>query len=463
MFRPLLLFFGALLVSVSMWVWVQAIVVPHQQKESTERSVPRGNLSDLYPRWLGARELLLHHRDPYRADINREIQIGYYGRPLDPSRPNDPKDQQGFAYPIYVVLMLAPTVTLSFVTVHRICFWLFAALTAVSIPLWMRSLRWRIPGLETATWIVLTLSCFPSIQGLKLQQLTLLVAVLMAGAIYAVVRHRYVIAGILLALSTIKPQLVCLLILWLCIWVVGNWRERKRLGLSFAITLLALVIAGEFLLPGWITEFRVAMKDYYRYTGGGNSILDVLLTQAWGRIAAALLVAVQFVLIWRTRRAGQETGAFQWSLCFTLATTLLVIPTYALYNQLFLLPGVMMAVRASRELWQRSRFSRFFCTITALSVGWPFFAASCMVIALGFLPGPTVQKAWGLPVLFPSFGLPITIYALLLVSKTVMAVQPQTTSQVTEVSSETSTPAFSANSAMEGSQLPSLRRERAGR
>ena len=75
-----------------MWIWVEAIAVPHQVAASVEYGSPRGNLSDLYPRWLGARELLLHHRDPYHADVTREIQIGYYGRPLDPNRPHDPKD-----------------------------------------------------------------------------------------------------------------------------------------------------------------------------------------------------------------------------------------------------------------------------------------------------------------------------------------------------------------------------------
>ncbi|MGD1006096.1 MAG: hypothetical protein ABR980_02565, partial [Ignavibacteriaceae bacterium] len=33
--------------------------------------------SDLYPRWLGSREALLHHRDPYGADVTREIQTGF--------------------------------------------------------------------------------------------------------------------------------------------------------------------------------------------------------------------------------------------------------------------------------------------------------------------------------------------------------------------------------------------------
>src|SRR3954471_14712011 len=290
MFTQTSIFLAALLLSASMWIWVQAIAVPHQQAESAERGAPRGNLSDLYPRWLGARELLLHQRDPYGADVTREIQTGYYGRPLDSTRPNDPKDQQAFAYPIYVAIMLSPTVTLPFTTVHRLFFWLFAVLTAASVPLWLRTLGWRVSTTAIATWIVLALSCFPAIQGLKLQQLTVLVAVLLAGSMAALARRQFVVAGILLALATIKPQLVFLLVFCLCIWVLGDWRGRQRVVWSFGISMAVLAVAGEVLLPGWITEFRTAMKDYYRYTGGGNSVLDVVLSPLWGRITAGMMV-----------------------------------------------------------------------------------------------------------------------------------------------------------------------------
>jgi len=410
---------GALLLSAAMWIWVQSIAVPHQMSESAERGAPRGNLSDLYPRWLGARELLVHHRDPYTAEITREIQIGYYGRPLDPTRKNDPIDQQGFAYPIYVVLMLAPTVTLPFSTVHRIVFWLFAALTTISVPLWLGVLRWRLSRGATVTAILLTLGCFPAIQGLRLQQLTVLVVVLIAGSIYAITRHRFVLAGILLAMASIKPQLVFLLILWLCIWMLGKWRERQRVLWSLVISMAVLVVAGELLLPGWISEFRGAMKDYYRYTGGGNSLLNGFLPPLWARIASIVLVGMVLVFAWRNRRAGEETPAFQWLLCFTLATTLVVIPMFAPYNQLLLVPGVMMALRARQELLQKSHLSQFFCWMTAASVGFPFLTAACLVIALAFLPGTTVQKAWGLP-FYPSFAIPITTYGLLLISRNVL-------------------------------------------
>jgi hypothetical protein len=409
----------SLVAAASMWLYSQLVLLSYQQSSALADQRPRGNLSDLYPRWLGARELLLHKRDPYGDDITREIQTGYYGRPLDPSRPNDPKDQQAFAYPVFVVLMLAPTLTLPFSTVHRIFFWLFAILTAASVPLWLRSLGWRLSRIATFTWIVLTLGCFPAVQGLRLQQLTVLVSALIAGSCYALTRRRFVLAGILLALAAIKPQLVFLVISSLCIWVVGNWRERQRVLWSLVITIAVLVVAGEFLLPGWITEFRAAMKDYYRYTGGGSSVLDVVFPPFWERTIAALLVGMVLVFAWWNRRAGEETPAFQWSLCFALATTLLVIPMFAPYNQLLLLPGVMMALRARRALWGRSRFSRFFCSISVLSVGLPFLAAACLVIALAFLPGTTVQKAWGLP-FYRSFAIPITTYGLLLVSRYVL-------------------------------------------
>ena len=67
---------------------------------------------------------MLHHRDPYGPEVTREIQAGYYGRPLEPGRADDPKDQQGFAYPVHVVFLLAPTIGLPFPVVQTGFRWL---------------------------------------------------------------------------------------------------------------------------------------------------------------------------------------------------------------------------------------------------------------------------------------------------------------------------------------------------
>src|SRR5215467_6282693 len=127
-----------------MWFYIQHVLIPHQLTQAALNDIPRGNLSDLYPRWLGARELLLHHRNPYSPEITREIQSGYYGRPLDPTRPADPHDEQRFAYPVYVVFLLAPTIGLPFPVVATAFRWLLLLLTAGSALLWLRALRWKV-------------------------------------------------------------------------------------------------------------------------------------------------------------------------------------------------------------------------------------------------------------------------------------------------------------------------------
>lgn len=405
-----------------MWLWVQRIAIPHQQTDSAERGIPRGNLSDLYPRWLGARELLLHRRNPYSVEMTREIQYGYYGRLLDASRPNDPKDQQAFAYPLYVVFVLAPTVGLPFAVVQRIFLYFLVAFTAASVLLWLRALNWQLRLNSKLVWIVLVLGSFPAIQGFKLQQLTLLVAGLIALSIAALASGRVVWAGIALAIASIKPQLVFLLILWLCIWVFGDWRRRRRLFWSMALSAAALVVGAELLLPGWIQEFRAASAAYYTYTGGGRSVLDVLLSPIAGRIVSVFLVIALVIALWRWRRAPDNSPEFQYSLTLVLATTLAVIPMFAPYNQLLLIPVLMLIVRAIRDLWTKSPISRGLTAIAALTVFWPWLAAAGLLIAHFILPRTTVLKAWALPI-YTSLAIPITVLALVWVSRNVLLAQ----------------------------------------
>src|ERR1700722_3710676 len=197
----------AMLAAASMWFYVDQILVPYQRSDAAAHQRPRGNLSDLYPRWLGARELLLHHRNPYGNDVTTEIQRGYYGRPLDRTRPEDPKDQEGFAYPVYVVFLLAPLIAVPFPLLQIVFYWFLAGITAASVWFWLRALRWRLPPVDVATCVLFTMGSFSAVQGIKLQQLSLLVAALLAASVTATVSGSLFVGGALLALATIKPQL----------------------------------------------------------------------------------------------------------------------------------------------------------------------------------------------------------------------------------------------------------------
>src|SRR6202795_5248890 len=136
--KPLWLVLAAVLCAGGMWLYANRVLIPYQISDAAAHGRPRGNLSDLYPRWLGARELLLRGRDPYSQQVTSEIQRGYYGRELDPSRPNDPKDLEAFAYPIYVVFVLAPTVHMDFPTTRLLALWLLTAATILGVLLWQQ-------------------------------------------------------------------------------------------------------------------------------------------------------------------------------------------------------------------------------------------------------------------------------------------------------------------------------------
>jgi hypothetical protein len=394
-----------------MWFYVQRVLVPHQQSDAEAYDRPRGNLSDLYPRWLGARELLLHHRDPYGSDVTREIQAGYYGRPLDPARPADPKDQQGFAYPVYVVFLLAPTITLPFPVVQAGFRWFLLVLAAATVLLWLRALRWRPATNMVVILVVLTLGSFPVVQGIKLQQLSLVVSGIIAGCAALLAGGQLLLAGVVLALATIKPQLALPLAAWLVLWTCSDWRRRRRFAWGFGLTMTVLLAGAQSVLPGWTGRFREATVAYRQYTGGAGSLLDVLITPVWARVCTAFVLLALAVVCWRMRREPADSPAFALASSLVLAVTVMIVPMVAPYNQLLLLPAVFLLVRHHRFLWRRDWRTRFVYSLAGLLVSWPWVAAAVLTAASFVLP-VSVQQAWALP-LWTSIYVPLAILPLL--------------------------------------------------
>jgi Glycosyltransferase family 87 len=412
----------ALLFAGSMWFYVQRVLVPYQKADAAAHGRPRGNLSDLYPRWLGTRELLLHHRNPYSAEVTRDIQAGYYGRPLDPERANDPrvdepKDQQGFAYPLHVVFLLAPTIGLPFPEVQAGFRWLLVALTLASIFLWLRVLRWRPSATVTAILIVLTFGSYAVVQGIKLQQLSLVVSALLAGCAAALVAEYFSLAGFLLALATVKPQLALPLAGWLMLWALSDWRPRQIFFWSFGLTTAIFLAASEYVLPGWFGQFRDAVTAYRQYTGGAGSLLDVLATPVLGKILAAAAVIATAITGWRVRREPSDSVAFTTMLALVLAVTLVIVPTFAPYNQVLLLPALFPIAATWKDLWGRNRLTRIACGLAVLVVFWPWLASCGLMLASLFLPATSVQRAWAIP-LYTSLGIPLIVLGLLVVCST---------------------------------------------
>ena len=407
-------FLAAVIAAASMWFYVDRILVGYQVADAAAHERPRGNLSDLYPRWLGARELLLHQRNPYGDDIAIEIQKGYYGRVLDAARPNDPKDQQGFAYPVYVVFLLAPLIGLPFHEVQIFFHWLLVGLTAASVWLWLCALRWRLSPLATATAVVLTLGSVPAVQGIKLQQLSLLVGALLAGSAACVASGFLFCGGALLALATIKPQLAWPLVAWLLVWAVSDWRARRKLVFGFGLVMVLLLAGSEIILPGWWRMFVHAIGQYHRYTQN-QSVLDQLVPWGFaGKILAAGAVLACAVLLWKLRRQRAEEVEFGGATALVMALTVLVVPMYAPYNQVLLLPAVLAVVRDRTFFVARSRGFRLGYGMGGFVLAWQWIAS--LGLSVVFLSGATAWalSGWKWPFL-ATFATPVLVFAMVLV------------------------------------------------
>lgn len=396
--------------SFSMGFYVVRILIPYQVADALAHLRPRGNLSDLYPRWLGARELWERNRNPYGEDVTRDIQIGYYGRSLDPGRPQDPKDQQGFAYPVYVTFLLLPTLYLSFETVRVAFTWFLLVLIFSSVFSWLQALRWRPGWPVTTATILLTVGSFAGLQAVKLQQLSVVVVFLVALSAALLVSGELFVAGLILAIATIKPQLVALISGWLIFWSLSDWRNRRSFFLGFFGMLFALFLGGFWLLPGWFGDFLHAMQRYQQYTGG-HSRLDVLLGPIFGKIASALVILVLGAFVIRFGKVPAQNPNFVLVFAAILTVTLLVMPNFAPYNELLLLPAILLIVR---ELGSKNRPPGFFAiaAATGFFLSWGWVAALVLTVASLFLTGTMVQRAWAVP-LWSEFAIvPSTLLAL---------------------------------------------------
>ncbi len=355
---------------------------------ATTRAKP---LSDLYPRWYGTRELFLHHRDPYGVDVSHEIQIAFYGRLLDASRPGEPRDQQRFAYPLYVVFLLAPFIHMEFHSVQLIFHWLLAAATVGSAALWQRFVRLSFSWTAFATLLAMLLGSVAVTEGLSILQLGLLVSCFISAAAVCAASGQLFLSGAFLALSTIKPQLAVVPIGWFALWALGDWRHRRPLLAGLAITLGALILASEYLLQGWLWRYPDALRAYADYFGD-RSLLMVLLPSVLAWPVTAIVLVTAFRFCWRARRQPADSVYFATSLAFALALTVSIIPTVVSpFNQVLLLPLVLLLVRYWNDLWPANALTRFAMVAFCGCVFLPWL----MTLTLALLPS-TPQTPWPL-------------------------------------------------------------------
>jgi hypothetical protein len=229
------------------------------------------------------------------------------------------------------------------------------------------------------------LTSYPALEAVLALQPSILVACCLALMSLALARERYLLAGTLLALATIKPQLTVLLAAWLLAWSLIDWKHRRGLLLGFSLTFGALLMASELILAGWISVFVHTLAAYRQYTV--PPLVHFVFGPVLGTAIAVLLIALAACACWRSRDASPRRNDFLLALAIVLAVTITIFPTGAgVYDHLLLVPGWLW-VYNNRAIVSNSRVAlRWLVGLLIAALTWQWTAAFVVALLAVFFP-----------------------------------------------------------------------------
>jgi hypothetical protein len=120
------------------------------------------------------------------------------------------------------------------------------------------------------------------------------------------------------------------------------------------------------------------------------------------------------MLLWRLRHEREGSGGFGLSVVLVLALTVLIVPMYAPYNQVLLLPAILWLAKESRSLLSSSPAVRVAYAATGLALAWPWMAALGLS-AVWFASSSVALRGWTLP-FYAILIFPVLMFALTLLS-----------------------------------------------
>ncbi len=279
--------------------------------------------NDFFQRWNGVQAYLMRGLDPYSPTVTLSAENYLYGHPYDPNPQLDeyPGD---FLYPFHLVLLLAPLGFMSYALASAI--WLALLSLLIMLNFWMliQLFKWRMSLPMMAFGIIWTLSFYPAARGLFLGQVGVFVVCMQIVAIWALTQRHDVLAGVALALSTVKPQISILIILFLMLWALRF--GRGRVMLSFGVSLIVWLGVSFVMVPGWLGEWLAQAAQYTNYTRVSSPV--EIVTQIYlpflgvvGQwVITTLLLGVMILGWWRVLWKRDEVW-FAWALAVTITVT----------------------------------------------------------------------------------------------------------------------------------------------
>jgi hypothetical protein len=343
--------------------------------------------------WEGSRSLLASGESPYSPSVGDSIRAETSAWPVGEAYP-----ELRPTYPLYAGIFTLPFASVSEYALARALWMSFLqmalmVLAALNIRLAKWSPGWRVLPLYVLFAFFWLHSLLPLVEG----SAVLLVATLVAAFFLALRPGHDELAGLALALSTIIPTAVLLLIGYVAVWSLF---QRRWVLLVWLFGSLALLTAGGMVfVPDWplqwLRTLLAAPDPLAGYSTRG------VFAQWWPGVGLRLgwvlsgLVGLILLVEWWLSTRKQDFSAFFWTASLTLAASPLTgLPTSPVNHILLFIPLVFISAVWIERMGRAGLFVTLLTMALLFVLPWVWFlnnggaAAGSTPLAQLLLPLP---------------------------------------------------------------------------
>lgn len=329
--------------------------------------------NDFMTPWEATRAFWLDGLNPYGEEATARIQMQIFGRPPLPE-----EDPGFFSYPLYATYFIVPLADMPYSWASAIWMVLLEACLVLTLFLVLSLFEWKVSPAMMPIIILWWLFFYPSARGLILGQFSHFVFLLEVLTLWAIARQNDNLAGIVLGISTLKPQMGYLLVPFLLLWA---WRgHRWRFIQAFIATFLILMASSFVIYPAWFTEWLHRLSVYPSYTLGSPIWLltqDYLGLGDVGEWTVTLLLYGLVLWSWWMVLVQRKNERLLWAIVWTLTITHIVAPrTASPHFVVFLIPVVFFAQEWQRRYAGRINWRTGVMLFTLFLLPWIQFIAT---------------------------------------------------------------------------------------
>jgi hypothetical protein len=303
-----------------------------------------------FVQWIGIRSLVTSGNSPYSDLVTTEIQDSL-PRETSFAPGNPPK----YTAPIYTGLVVFPFALIGNKTLAH-ALWLSVQFIAIFVILiiGIKLTAWKPSWYIFLLFLIFTIFSYHVMEPWLDGGLSIWATLFLVLGFLAINFNRNELAGIALALSTIEPQMVILLVIFTIIWAVS--RRRRLLIVWFFITLIFLSIIGLFLMPNWIIQyFRLLFKFQQNFPPGSLGFLFMNLWPGLGKQLSWLVSGVSALILlvewWLALK--KDFRWFLWTVSLTIVISQWIgIPTIPGHFIELILPLILISALFI-ERWPR--------------------------------------------------------------------------------------------------------------